>query len=164
MEQDLIDTEERKIYNDRSANFRGTACVRLEALDFDVPDAREENKYNVQTLTDIFQTDNCFSISPEHRISATVDQKCLENAVQLSPAKTSLATLLKNPRGIPPDLIFPPNYRLKCLQGRSRVEAAKQVLPPEKRFWGVDLYLEGNFPYRRSPVPFLISETSRYEP
>ena len=34
MQQDLIEIRERKICEDRCTNFRGTASVRLELLDF----------------------------------------------------------------------------------------------------------------------------------
>jgi hypothetical protein len=147
MQRDLIEIEETKISNDRSSNFRGTASVALEVLDFDIEGARQSNENNKERLKRIFETENCFPFRPENRISAVIDQQDLENAIQASPAETSLATLLENPDGNAPDLKLPPNCRLKCLQGRSRVEAAKELLPPGgKGFWGVDLYLEGDFP------------------
>jgi hypothetical protein len=156
MQQDLIEIEEIKVSSDRSSNFRGTASVALEALDFDVEGARQINENNKERLKRIFETESCFPFRPENRISAIIDQQELENAIQASPAETSLVTLLENPDGNAPKLKLPPNCRLKCLQGRSRVEAAKEFLPPGKRFWAVDLYLEGDFP--APPQPSGISD------
>jgi Protein of unknown function (DUF3723) len=140
MKQDLIEIEERKICKDRSANFRGTACIGLEFLTFDVKLSRRDRE-NVDWLKHLFKTYGCYRLEPENRMAAIIDLISLENAVQAS--GTSIAALLKNPEGMPPLLKFPPNYRLKCLQGRCRIQAGKEFLSPGIRSWAVDLYLEG---------------------
>jgi hypothetical protein len=150
MQQDLIEIRERKVCEDRCTNFRGTATVRLELLDFvdfDGFDVEEssDNTDNVERLKGIFKDEGCFRFEPENRISAIIDQQSLEDAIQATPLVASVETLLSNPKGVPHALRLPSNYRLKCLQGRSRVQAAKEFLPPDQRSWAVDLYLEGNF-------------------
>lgn len=153
MQQDHAEIE-RRISRDRTANFRGTALVRLEVLDFDAKGSRDADykeklkrsdfDKNVKRLKGIFRK-GCYPFRPGNRISATVDQRTLDDAIRASPAETTLEALLKNPCEEPPVLKFPPNYRLKCLQGRSRVQAAKEILPAQEWFWAVELYLEGIF-------------------
>jgi hypothetical protein len=50
MQQDLADFE-RRIAEDRSANYRGTAFIRLEVLEFD----GEPDNENVKKLENIFK-------------------------------------------------------------------------------------------------------------
>ena len=159
MRQDLVEIEERKTCNDRSANFRGTAAVALEVLDFDIEgsgdNGGDNGRDNEERLKSIFENEGCWRLEPENRISAIIDQQSLDDAIQASPAGTTLATLLENPCGIPPELRLPPNLRLKCLQGRSRVQAAKAFLSPKERSWAVDLYLEGIFPEAPQSIQIL---------
>jgi hypothetical protein len=144
MKQDLVEIEERKICNDRSANFRGTALVKLEVLEFNnVP--RADLVANVKRLKGIFEGEGCHRIKAAHRLSAVIDQQTLDAAIQASPAETSYKTILENPHGIPPELVFPPGCGLRCSQGQSRVQAAKQVLPPGKQSWAVKLFLKSIF-------------------
>jgi hypothetical protein len=59
MQQSLVEVEERKLSEDRSANFRGTARVKLEFLSFESEDSRSEDSKNVERLEGIFETGGC---------------------------------------------------------------------------------------------------------
>jgi hypothetical protein len=133
MQQDLADFE-RRIAGDRSANYRGTALIRLEVLEC------EEDNDDIKRLETIFKG-GCYRLDPKYRFHAAIDQRDLDDAIQLS--ETSSAALLKNPQGLPPELKFPQNFRLKCFKGRSCAEAAINTLEPEDRWWAVDLFLNG---------------------
>jgi len=140
MLQDLVDCQQIRLCEDRSSSFRGTISVDLDRLTFVQPpgDGLPEN---VRKLLEIFCTKGCYPFEPENRIAAIIEPKNLQSTLQAS--GLSQHALLENPGGMPPMLNLPFEYPLRCLKGRSRVEAAKVHLPPGKRVWAVDLYLEG---------------------
>jgi Protein of unknown function (DUF3723) len=142
--QSQAETIERKIAEDRSANYRGTARVRFEVLEFDAEDSRELDERNVERLVGVFETAGCLlRLEPKHHIPAVISPQSLDLAIQHT--GTSLEKLLEHSQKLPPELKFPPNYRLKCLHGQHCVEAGKRwgKLSPSEKWWAVDLYLEG---------------------
>ena len=100
----------------------------------------EPDNENIKRLENIFK-EGCYQLEPLYRFYAAIDQLNLDNAIQSS--GTSLAALLKNPQGLPPELKFPQNFRLKYFKGRSCAEAAINTLEPEDRWWAMDLFLNG---------------------
>lgn len=141
--QSQAESIDRKIAEDRSANYRGTVRVRFEFLEFDVESARELDKKNVERLVGVYETARCLRLKPEHHIPAVISQQNLNLAIKHT--GTSLEKLLIYPQKLPPELKFPPGHRLICLHGQHRVEAAKQwgKLSPKEKWWAVDLYLDG---------------------
>jgi hypothetical protein len=140
MLQDLADERQLQLCEDRSASFRGTARVELDLLDFEKPRDKQAAK-NVARLRQIFRNEGCFPLEPEHRIVAIVSADRLHDVLRASAVTAD--QLLDNPNGMPPVLKFSRANLLCCLEGRSRVEAAKGLLAPGKRHWAVDLYLKG---------------------
>ena len=141
--QSEAEKNERKITEDRSANYRGTVRVRFEFLEFDTEGSRELDPKNVERLIEVYKTARCLRLESEHRIPATISQQSLDLAIKRN--GTSLENLLSCPQELPLELKFPLNYKLICLHGQHRVEAAKRwgKLSPKDRWWAVDLYLEG---------------------
>ncbi|KAJ9607023.1 hypothetical protein H2200_008095 [Cladophialophora chaetospira] len=140
MLQDLADEKQLRLCEDRSASFRGTGRVELNLLDFKTPRNNLPSK-NVVRLRQIFRNEGCLPLEPENRIVAIVSPEKLNEVLRASAVID--AQLLDNPNGVPPVLTIPANDPLRCLDGRSRVEAAKDVLLPGKRYWAVDFYLRG---------------------
>ncbi|KIW86662.1 uncharacterized protein Z519_12717 [Cladophialophora bantiana CBS 173.52] len=140
MLQNLIDQRQLQLCEERSASFRGTVRVELDDLEFEkLPSA--DSSANVARLREIFRTAGCYPLEPENRIVAIISDEKLKEILRTS--KVTDHQLLENPDGIPPVVKFPAHCPLFCLEGRSRVEAAKQkILPPGKKHWAVDLYLE----------------------
>ncbi|OJD25070.1 hypothetical protein ACJ73_03562 [Blastomyces percursus] len=142
MRQIFVDEHARRLAEDRSSSFRGSALVRLEDLDFGVEGSRMPDGKNIKKLSDIFAKVACKRLEPENRIPVVISQQALDEAMKLS--HITPQALLEPPQRFP-TLTFPPGFHLQCYEGRSRVEAAKnqmKTMLPEDRWWAVDLYLE----------------------
>jgi hypothetical protein len=143
--------EDKKIFKDLSANFRGTIRVRVEHLQFDrgdesrdhnppYPRGEKEEKEAIGILANDFKTGGCFRLQPLHYVSAIVNQDTL--TFILNSLKLSAEELVKYP-GEPPEPKLPRNFQLRYVCGHSRIEACKKVLPAFNRWWNVKLYLDG---------------------
>ncbi|GFF96225.1 conserved hypothetical protein, partial [Aspergillus udagawae] len=73
---------------------------------------------------------------PCNFIAAIIEDDILEQAIAQSGTPVEA---LRSETGIPL-LLLPDGYRLRCLYGRHRVEAAKEVLFPGDSWWSVTLY------------------------
>src|SRR6266536_4517827 len=137
--QSQVEIVERDIAEDRSANYRGTARVRFEALEFDwerefdCEESREIVQKNVQRLIGVFDKAGYDQLDSRHHIPAIISQQSLDLVLQYT--GISLERLLEHRRKLPPKLKFPPTCRLKCLHSQYCVEAAKQwgKLPPKDK-------------------------------
>jgi hypothetical protein len=137
MLQDLAGELENRLCADRASNFRGTALVRFSHLTFNKkPDERK-----VKRLKQNFRTEGCLRMEPLNRIKALIPEQDLNHAITASGVTTQ--ELFKHPNGIPPSLTFSQDFRVLCLKGASRVEAAKGVLRPGEHDWAVELFLTG---------------------
>lgn len=141
MQQDEVELIEKKLAEDRGKYYRGTVRVRFKYLQFSKLCPRGRSDEIVEYLKDKF-SHACLRLDPKHRIPAVIEPQTLDAAIESSPAIT-LANLLDNPKGLPPELTLPPDCRLECLHGRQRVEAARELLPPKDWWWTIDLYLKG---------------------
>jgi hypothetical protein len=141
MRQPTFFSQEKKLEAERLLKCKGTACVKLEHLNFEENDLRELDQKNVQRLKAIFQTSDIRRLEPSNHIPALVTQSDLENAIQAS--ETSAERLMVTSGGTFPMLTFPSSFRLTCLHGRHRVQAAHEALCTTDKWWTVDLYLEG---------------------
>ena len=98
----------------------------------------------MKRLIRIFALKGCRRLKLEHYMLALISQTELNEALKLS-CKT-LDDLRSN--GFPLKLDFRPLQRLKCLNGRYRLQAAKKLFKGSKGFkgedwWVVDLYSNG---------------------
>lgn len=108
-------------------HFLGTFRIHLDHLSFDwIPTAYLDEK-NVERLELAFKKD-CQRLLKENRISAVINKSSLGKAT---------------PRGHENSIIslsFDSEVRLKCLNGKHRIAAAKGILYGEDRWWSVNLY------------------------
>jgi Protein of unknown function (DUF3723) len=132
MQQSQVEAEEREVNDDRFVTFRGTAIVRIKFLQFGAKGSREISRKNVEILKKNFRTQGILRLEPEHHILAVIDEQDLDHVVKSS--ETTHQALLKSPQKRPPELIFPPDYRLKCLHGQYRILAARETLPPQDKW------------------------------
>ena len=134
----FADREERLATEGR-LKYRGTARIGLEVLHFKWNEPREPNEKSLEKLKNCFEKGQCDRLTRNH-IPAVIDQSHLDDVLQAS--KVSAERLLTN-TDPHPELKFPAGYQLRCLHGRHRVLAAREVLPPQERWWTVDIYLAG---------------------
>lgn len=135
----FADREERLATEGR-LKYRGTARIGLEILHFPWSEPREPNQKSLEKLKKCFEKGQCDRLTQNH-IPAVIDQSQLDDVLDAS--QVSAARLLTNTDSPRPELRFPAGYQLRCLHGRHRVLAAREVLPPQERWWTVDIYLAG---------------------
>ncbi|KAF7166680.1 hypothetical protein CNMCM6106_002396 [Aspergillus hiratsukae] len=118
--------------------FRGHAKILLRHLEFHSPlfASRAFDPTHVERLKNVFQQDACARSEPCNFISAVIDDDTLNQAIIQSSATVEA---LRSETEMP-FLLLPNGYRLRCLYGRHRVEAAKEVLIPGDSWWSVTLY------------------------
>ncbi|OCK73850.1 hypothetical protein K432DRAFT_311912, partial [Lepidopterella palustris CBS 459.81] len=139
--QKIAIAEDRKIFADRSAYFRGRIRVQLQHLDFKEPSPRSKSESDRarDILATRFEKGGCYRLVPSHYIPAIVNQDALNLILQC--LKLSAEELVDYAGKEPPEPTLPRDFRLRCLKGRIRTEACKIALPAADRWWNVDLYL-----------------------
>ena len=140
--------EDEKFERERKLNYRGSARVSLNVLQFLVDDSQELDENNVERLKRIFQREGCRRQFVSNHILVAIDQASLDTALSLS--RLSPAVLFAQPSndtlvGDYPELQFPDGARLTCLHGRHRIQAAREFLSAHDKWWIADLYLTGKF-------------------
>jgi len=110
--------------------FLGNAQVQLQNVDF-APGVRDFDKANVDRLVNIFRLEGCQRDDPTHFVPGLIAREHLGPEWQqlLEPQRLSLPT----------------SVVMRCLHGKHRILAAKEVLPPHEQWWNVALYDEGEF-------------------
>ncbi|KAK0628283.1 hypothetical protein B0T17DRAFT_614224 [Bombardia bombarda] len=141
MEQNQVESVEKRLYQDRGASFRGTAQIRFVHLHFGSLCPREPNKKVKEHLKEKFSNEGCLRLEPKNHIPAIISQETLEAAIRASP-NVSQDSLLENRSEKPPELRFPDSVTIECLQGLHRIAAGKELLPRRDWWWTVDLYLD----------------------
>jgi hypothetical protein len=118
--------------------FRGHAKIFLRHLEFHSPlfASRAFDPTHVKRLMIVFQQGACARSEPCNFISAIIEDDTLEQAIAQS---GTTVEALRSETEIPL-LLLPDGYSLRCLYGRHRVQAAKEVLFPGDSWWSVTLY------------------------
>ncbi|KAL1873636.1 hypothetical protein Plec18167_006153 [Paecilomyces lecythidis] len=127
-----------RIAQQRSLYFRGRAKVKLSNLEFErdeVLGTRPEDKANTQRLVEVFRTEGCVRLEPEHHVAAVVSEDQLHQSLLLS--STSQEALIQAPE--PPILNLSHDTKLICLYGKHRLKAAEIC---GEDWWVVELYLD----------------------
>lgn len=121
----------------------------LDFLYFSEHSPRDLDRGNVERLMGVYCDEGVKRLKHEHCIPAIVGKDDLLSAIHLS--GLSLVQLLNSSQGDPPRLTFPEGFRLQCLHGKHRIEAAKlsACLQGQDRWWTVMLYSEGTPPAAR---------------
>lgn len=146
MKQARVSQAEEEIERQKSSHFRGRARVPLEFLYFSEHTPRDLDRGNVERLMGVYLEEGVRRLQHEHHIPAVVGKDDLLSAVRLS--GLSLVNLLNSSQANPPHLTFPEGFRLRCLHGKHRIEAARlsACLQGQDRWWTVTLYSEGKLP------------------
>jgi hypothetical protein len=130
----------QRIELERAIKHIGTASVSLNALSF--PHSQALNQANVERLKRSFCIERGLRQDDLHnRIPAVIDEGLLGEV--LTGNGLSIDSLQSGLSGQHVQLEFPNTFRLECLQGRHRVEAAYQAFPYSDKRWIIDLYPAG---------------------
>jgi hypothetical protein len=123
----------------RHIKYQGTAKVRLDEIGFNPPLPLNLDSKNVERLRRTFQDIGCCRFDTDNHVPGIVSQRSL--IISLQRAGVSLESLRN--AGEFPFLDFSAG-QLQALHGRHRVHVASTVLPPNDRWWTVDIYLDGS--------------------
>ncbi|EER41730.1 conserved hypothetical protein [Histoplasma capsulatum H143] len=126
-------------------HFRGYAKIDLSHFQLEDdhvlgsrPVGQNVESQNALRLLKIFESVGCDREDPENYAPVLISQNTLSQAIDDS--RTTQVVLLN---GIePPNLILGHGTRLLCLQGKSRIQAAREFFSPGERWWGARLYLD----------------------
>jgi hypothetical protein len=138
--------EDLRLDAERRLQYKGTACIGLEFLNFRRCESGKENeeyepdRENVEYLKGCFRKEGCRQVDVGNHIPALIDQQSLDDALQ---AAGISANQLRSPSGGYPELAFPDGFQLECLHGKDRIQAAREYLSPRNKWWAVDLYPKG---------------------
>jgi hypothetical protein len=143
---EIFDSEsqviEQRISSDKLTKYKGTALVLIAHLHFPFP-CRQVDKKVVDQLKRDFEGEGGIKDLPINRVPAIIDQSILQAG--LNKLATSPEAFRATSRDNPPRLHLARDVKLECLHGQHRILAAKEYLPPSKRWWAVDLYSTGLF-------------------
>jgi hypothetical protein len=131
---------EREFDQNLKANKRGTAYVRISQLSFPNPLRRIDRKI-VDKLKRDFGKEGCLVHQQGCSIPAVLDED--EFRIGLEKLSASPESFKANSPNSPPRFELSINAKLPCLHGQHRIHAAAEYLPPEDRWWMVDLYGQG---------------------
>ena len=127
----------------KQSHYRGRAKVNIHKLTFDdphLPGGRTLDHQNVVRLVQVFESEGCLRLEPEHSIPVLIEDDTLSRYLQSS--GTSHAGLL-DLRHIPPTLQLDGPDNLLALHGQHRIEAARRYLDTFDQWWVIDLYSTG---------------------
>ena len=94
----------------------------LKVLYFSPKRIRDINRENVERLKEIFKEEGCLRKELlERHVPIIINIRELNRAIECSDSDITLDTLLDNLGELPPLLEFPPNTRIKCLNGKHRI-------------------------------------------
>lgn len=129
----------RRIHKEKTLKHVGAAEVKLHVLNF--PNSKGSNSGNVKRLARLFKDLHGYSPGEEqNRIPAIIEDADLREALMLSGLNREA---LHSRHGKFPRLEFPPGFRLECLSGRARVQAADEVSRSGEPCRVVNLYTAG---------------------
>lgn len=125
--------------------FRGVARIRLDSLAFSNPDPISQQ--NLRRLCRIFKNFRCLHQLPEHRILVLLSERQFDAALAiLRITPEQFQTPLENHEY---ELVSPLAEPFRCLHGKHRVEAGRQVLQPSDQWWSANVLVsDGQFPLR----------------
>src|SRR6187551_1819748 len=114
-------TDEEKLVVEGQLKFRGIARVKLQVLHFPWSDLRDLDKKKVELLKSHFRNHECRRLEPQNHVLAVISEEELKAAIERSP-NVEEETLLGR-EAAHSELVFPADYRLRCLHGFHRIQA-----------------------------------------
>lgn len=133
MQRTRVQAQEESLGREKETKYIGSARIRLEHFDFSKTEPDVPDRSNVKNLVSIFEGGGCFQ-QDRHHVTAVIDR---EHSTGISSN-----VLIDNAQTERPELQLPSEFRLECLHGRCRVQAGREMTPPQL-WWTVDLYLAG---------------------
>jgi len=140
MQRTRVQDQEESLEREKQTKYKGSARIRLEHLDFSKGEPDVPDRSNVKNLVSIFEGEGCFQQDSRHHVPGVIDREQLHLATHST--GISFTVLLDNAQTERPELQLPSGFRLECLHGRHRVQAGREMTPPQL-WWTVDLYLAG---------------------
>ena len=123
--------------------YRGVARVHLDDLEFQQPlgsDPIKSDPRRVEYLKRRFQKEGCDRLPVLRHIPVIIDQQSLDAAMRDSCVSAQRLLKAASPY---PYLAFPKGFQLRYIHGLHRIEAGREILSGNERWWTVDLYLSG---------------------
>ena len=140
MQRTRVQAQEESLEREKQTKYKGSARIRLEPFDFSKSEPDVPDRSNVKNLVSIFEGEGCCQQDSRHHVTAVIDREQLDLATHSTGISSTV--LLDNTQTERPELQFPSEFRLECLRGRCRVQAGREMTPPQL-WWTVDLYLAG---------------------
>ena len=140
MQRTRVQAQEESLEREKQTKYKGSARIRLEHFDFSKTEPDVPDRSNVKNLVSIFEGGGCFQQDSRHHVTAVIDREQLDLAIHSTGISSTV--LLDNAQTERPELQLPSEFRLECLHGRCRVQAGREMTPPQL-WWTVDLYLAG---------------------
>ena len=131
---------ETELYYKKRRAFYGSIKCPLRGLQFETPDL-DPRQLDPRVLT--AQVENfklqgsCHRLEPQNRALALISQNTFHTLARLAPGGEAGLRA----QSTDPAFVMPPQI-LTCLQGRHHVEAAKEYVHPDDKWWVVDLYAD----------------------
>lgn len=125
--------------SEKSRTFCGSAKVSISQLCHEdlLTNPRQLDPKNVARLKNIYLLEGCHRLDSEHHVPALINEASLDRALRAATISRSALKGLEAPE----QLVL--EGELTVLHGRHRLEAAKDFLSADDKWWVVDLYLEG---------------------
>ncbi len=140
MQRTRVQAQEESLEREKQTKYKGSARIRLEHFDFSKSEPDVPDRSNVKNLVSIFEGGGCFQQDSRHHVTAVIDREQLDLAIHSTGISSTV--LLDNAQTERPELQLPSEFRLECLHGRCRIQAGREMTPPQL-WWTVDLYLAG---------------------
>ena len=140
MQRTRVQDQEESLEREKQTKCKGSAQIRLEHLDFSKSKPDAPDRSNVKNLVSIFEGQGCYPRDSRHHVPAVIDREQLDLATHSTGISSTV--LLDNAQTKRPELQLPSGFRLECLHGRHRIQAGREMAPPQL-CWTVDLYLAG---------------------
>ncbi len=140
MQRTRVQAQEESLGREKETKYIGSARIRLEHFDFSKTEPDVPDRSNVKNLVSIFEGGGCFQQDSRHHVTAVIDREQLDLAIHSTGIYSNV--LIDNAQTERPELQLPSEFRLECLHGRCRVQAGREMTPPQL-WWTVDLYLAG---------------------
>ena len=139
MTMESSDTNVESLVAEKERVFCGSVKVPISKLTAEnmMTNPRQLDPKNVARLRNIFLLEGCHRLDPQNHVPVLIDQATLDQALRKSDVTRISLKSFDEPKLLSLD------REIVYLHGRHRLEAAKDVLKTDDKWWVVDVYLKG---------------------